>query len=126
MDGDNAINKLLLTFQEFTKRGDTASLFLETRDGLQYGTLRVKLPVSKEPGTPDTKSYKQARARVSKSKSKSPSTLRRDKERLAGYKMRKTIMNTSHSSTPKLLPEQASSVKEDHTASEEDDDPRTL
>ena len=31
-------------------------------------------------------------------------------------------MNTSHSSTPKLLPEQASSVKEDHTASEEDDD----
>ena len=31
-------------------------------------------------------------------------------------------MNTSPSSTPKLLPEQASSVKEDHRASEEDDD----
>ena len=31
-------------------------------------------------------------------------------------------MNTLHLSTPKLLPEQASSVKEDHRASEEDDD----
>ena len=29
-------------------------------------------------------------------------------------------MNTSHSSTPKLLPEQASSVKENHRASEDD------
>ena len=72
------MNKLFETFQECVARGEKASLFLETRNGSQHANFSVKLPVSK-PGkiTPRPKT------------SKSPSTVRRDQQRLDTFLQRK-------------------------------------
>ena len=73
---NDAINILLETFQEFRRRGIPASLFLETRNGEQFGTLRINSQTTK-PGTPNTIK-----------KNKSPSTVRRDQQRTI-FKLRK-------------------------------------
>ena len=72
------MNKLFETFQECVARGEKASLFLETRNGSQHANFSVKLPVCK-PGkvTPRPKT------------SKSPSTVRRDQQRLDTFMQRK-------------------------------------
>ena len=44
MNSDNTIMALLETFQECKKRGESATLFLETRNGDEFATLNVKLP----------------------------------------------------------------------------------
>ena len=38
----DSINLLLETFQELTRRGNEGKLFLETRNGEQYGILTVR------------------------------------------------------------------------------------
>ena len=45
----DGIGILLETFQELTRKGNQATLFLETRNGKQFGTLKVKsYPVKPE------------------------------------------------------------------------------
>ena len=104
MIGD-AINLMLETFQELRRRGDQACLFLETRNGEQFGTLRVKITKSK-PGAPNTTARK----------SKSPSTVRRDQQRMKTFLERKTLQESlgspSATSTPFSRPGQTSSSQE--------------
>ena len=81
-------NRLLEVFQECTRLGEEAGLFLETRNGLVSANLSVKLPVPR-PGNSST--FIQA-------KKKTPSTLRRDRERK--FLHRKTNSTFSATSTP--------------------------
>ena len=98
MDGDH-INLLLETFREFTSRGDHATLFLEARDGKQFGTLRVKIP---DAGRTPT------RRLGTSGRKKSPSTVRRNQDRLRRFLARKTSQDSlgspssSTCSTPTL------------------------
>ena len=82
-------NRLLEVFQECTRSGEEARLFLETRNGLIFANLSVKLPVPR-PGNSST--FRQA-------KKKTPSTLRRDQERMAKFLQRKNS-TFSATSTP--------------------------
>ena len=79
MNGD-AIDLLLETFQELRRRGDQARLFLETRNGEQYGTLHIKSPT--KPATHKT------------TMKKSPSTVRRDQQRWKTFLQRKTLQES--------------------------------
>lgn len=72
------------TFQESAARGEQARLFLETRNGLQFATFSVRAPVAK-PGTFQTN--------ISKTR-KSPSTIRRDKNRMKTYLQRKALQES--------------------------------
>ena len=85
------VSKLLETFQECVARGDQASLFLETRNGIQFANLSVKVPATK-PGT--------FQKNISRSKTrKSPSTVRRDQERLERYRLKKSHESWSPAAT---------------------------
>ena len=90
MNGDNSdtITKLLDTFQECKRRGDQAKLFLETRNGSVFANLVEELPVS-PPGR-----------RPFKNKKKTPSSLRRDHERMEKFIQRKKSEETFSTSTP--------------------------
>ena len=89
MTSDTTIKALLETFQECTTRGENATLILETRNGVQFATLKVKLPVSPTSRTP-------AKTRVGSTatKRKSPSTLKRDRERLENYVKNKSLQES--------------------------------
>ena len=87
MTGNNVITALLETFQEIKKRGEQATLFLETRNGDKFATLSVKLPAGDKPGT-------LRKTSLGSSKKKSPSTLKRDKERLEKFVLKKTTKET--------------------------------
>ena len=89
MTGNNVITALLETFQEIKKRGEQATLFLETRNGDEFATLSVKLPAGDKPGT-------LRKTSLGSSKKKSPSTLKRDKERLEKFVLKKTTKETSN------------------------------
>ena len=108
MTGDS-INLLLETFQELTRRGKQAKLFLETRNGEQYGTLSVKSHPSKpaERGT---------WRNPAKNTKKSPSTIRRDQRRLRSFLERKSAQespgNPNAASTPISKPGLDSSSQE--------------
>ena len=78
---NSTITALLETFQEFTTRGEKATLFLETRNGVEFATLQVKLPASHTTRTPAGTNLGS-----SAKKRKSPSTLKRDRERLVNYR----------------------------------------
>ena len=68
------------------ENGEQARLFLETRNGEQFANLSVKMPVVK-PGTFQTN--------MSRSRNrKSPSSIRRDQNRLKTYLQRKTFQET--------------------------------
>ena len=88
---DSTINKLLEAFQECTSRGEQAKLFLETRNGMVYVNMAVNLslPVLR-PGNCSTL----------KKKKKTPSTLRRNQERMEMFLQRKKAAIPS-TSTPK-------------------------
>ena len=109
MNGDNSdtITKLLDTFQECKRRGDQAKLFLETRNGSVFANLVVELPVS-PPGR-----------RPFKNKKKTPSSLRRDLERMEKFIQRKKSEETFCTSTPEKSnqPSIASSSTSDMDAS---------
>ena len=94
MKGDT-ITTLLETFQECVGKGEQARLFLETRNGEQFANLSVKVPVVK-PGTFQTNMSRS-------SNRKSPSTIRRDQNRLKNYlqrKMSNETWNPGKTSTP--------------------------
>ena len=46
----DTVNRLVETYHECVASGEKASLFLETRNGLQFANLSVQVPVVK-PGT---------------------------------------------------------------------------
>ena len=75
---------LLETFQECTRRGENTTVFLETRNGAQFVNLRVKLPASSS-----DKSFL-----GSTTKKKSPSTRKRDRERLINYVKKKSLQES--------------------------------
>ena len=85
---DTTIKKLLEVFQECTRRGEQAKLILETRNGMTFTNFSVKIPVSR-PGMTSTLSKK-----------KTPSTLRRDQERMAKFLQKKTSQGSFSTSTP--------------------------
>ena len=78
------INRLVETFQESAARGEQARLFLETRNGHQFATFSVRAPVAK-PGIFQTN--------ISRTR-KSPSTIRRDQNRMKTYLQRKTLQES--------------------------------
>ena len=89
-DDGTTINMLLEAFQECKRRGEHAKLFLETRNGTVFTNFSAKIPVSR-PGTTSTLQKK-----------KTPSSLRRDQERMAKFLMKKKKSRGSFStSTPK-------------------------
>ena len=101
------IKLMLETFQKFTRRGNEASLFLETRNGEQFETLRVKMKTSKS----------EAENTWRMGKRKSPSTVRRDKQRLETFLQRKTLQESlgrspSATSTPNNRPGLSSPCQE--------------
>ena len=91
MNGD-AINLMLDTFQELRRRGDQARLFLETRNGEQFGTLQIRIPKGK-PGAPNTTH-----------KSKSPSTVRRNQQRMKSFIERKILQESLGSPSARSTP----------------------
>ena len=93
MAGNEAITALLETFQGCTKRGESATLFLETKNGHEFATLKVKLAA--RPG----------RTSIGLARKKSPSTVRRDKARMEKFVQAKTLQETwcpPATSTPSL------------------------
>ena len=88
MDGDS-INLLLETFREYARRGDQARLFLESRNGQQFGTLTVRiLGVTPGPTSP-----------LGTHRRKSPSTVRRNQERLRNFLKKKSSQDSLGSSS---------------------------
>ena len=93
MAGNETITALLETFQGCTKRGESATLFLETKNGHEFATLKVKLAA--RPG----------RTSIGLARKKSPSTVRRDKARMEKFVQAKTLQETwcpPATSTPSL------------------------
>ena len=82
MIGNDTIAALLETFQESKERGEQATLILETRNGVQFATFKVKLPDS----------HRRVKTSLESAKKKSPSTVKRDKERLEKFNQRKTLL----------------------------------
>ena len=82
MTGSEAFAALLETFQGCTRRGERATLFLETKNGNEVATLKVELPA--RPGTTS----------VGLARKKSPSTVKRDKARMEKFVQRKTLQET--------------------------------
>ena len=102
MIGDNAITALLKTFQGCKRRGEHATLFLETRNGNQVATFRVKAPAkASKPGE------------VTTPRKKAPSAVRRDQQRLRTFLQKKSLQESLGSpvasSTPASRPGQFSS-----------------
>ena len=99
MNGGNTINALLEAFKGCRERGEQATLFLETRDGGEFATLRVNLPASH-------KSHSASKTVLGSTKNKtpnkSPSTLKRDRERLINFikKKRQESWSDNETSTP--------------------------
>ena len=99
MTGDNTINVLLEAFQECRRRGDWATLFLETKNGNEFATLKVKMPAS------HTSTKLGNTFHGSAAKRKSPSAVRRDRERMEKFVVGKRLQETwppEKSSTPSI------------------------
>ena len=96
INGDT-VNLLLETFRECARRGDQACLFLETRNGKQFGTLSVRIPDDRLFGTTST---------LGSARKKSPSFMRRDQHRLREFLQRKASQDApgspSANSTPTI------------------------
>ena len=94
MTGDNTINVLLETFQQCRQRGDSATLSLETRNGEEKATFKIKLPSARANGTPGANFSGPA------AKKKSPSRVQRDKKRLETFMTGKRIQESLSPKTP--------------------------
>ena len=79
---------LLDAFQECKQRGDWATLFLETKNGEEFATLKVKL------SSPQTRRAQGQTSFGSSPKKKTPSTLRRDRARLEKFMKERRIQET--------------------------------
>ena len=88
MDVDT-INLLLEKFRECARRGDQARLFLETRNGDQFGTLTVRIPGDPPGPTSPLRTCRR----------KSPSTVRRNQERLRTFLKKKASLDPLGSSS---------------------------
>ena len=86
MTGDTTINVLLDAFQEYKQRGDWATLFLETKNGEDFATLKVKM------AGPQTRPGQTSFG--SSPKKKTPLTLRRDRARLEKFMKERRIQET--------------------------------
>ena len=98
MTEENAITALLETFRECKKRGEKATLFLETRNGNEFATFRIKLSACHTPRTPDN-------TFLGSGKKKSPSTLKRDRRRLSSFRKKNFLQEYSapiETSTPSM------------------------
>ena len=95
MTGDNTINVLLETFQQCRQRGDWATLSLETRNGDEYATFQLKLPAPRATGTPGTP-FSGSRS----AKKKSPSRVRRDRQRIETFKKKQSLQQSWNPKTP--------------------------
>ena len=96
MTGDCTITALLEAFQDCKKRGECATLFLETRNGMEFAHFKVNLSGSQKLRT-SRQSF------PGHTKKKSPSTLKRDKDRLETFMKKKTLQETwspKETSTP--------------------------
>ena len=94
MTGVNTINVLLEAFQECRRRGDWATLFLETKNGAEFATLKVKMPASHMSPTLGKTFHGSA------AKRKSPSAVRRDRERMEKFVVGKRLQETRHPEKP--------------------------
>ena len=103
MTRDIAITALLEAFHGCTTRGENAKLFLETKNGIEVATLRVKLPASNAEQAERTNL---GSAKTKWLKKKSPSTLKRDRERMATFIIKKKRLleswGPSGTSTPAM------------------------
>ena len=101
MTRDIAITALLEVFHGCTTRGENAKLFLETKNGIEVATLRVKLPASNA-----EQAEKTILGSAKKKCLKSPSTLKRDRERMATFIIKKKRLleswGPSGTSTPAM------------------------
>ena len=88
MIGDIAINNFLEAFQGCKRRGEKATLFLETRNGHAFATLQLKLPASHTSKPSSDKTI------PGSTRKKSPSTLKRDRERLENFVKKKSFQET--------------------------------
>ena len=81
------------------ERGEQATLFLETRDGGEFATLRVNLPGSHRSHSAGKTVLGSTK---NKTPNKSPSTLKRDRERLINFikKKRQESWSDNKTSTP--------------------------
>ena len=79
---------LLDAFQECKQRGDWATLFLETKNGEEFATLKVKL------SSPQTRRAQGQTSFGSSPKKKTPSTLRRNRARLEKFMKERRIQET--------------------------------
>ena len=94
MTGDNTINVLLETFHQCRQRGDWATLSLETRNGEEYATFKIKVPSASANGSPGANIFRPA------AKKKSPSRVQRDKKRLETFMTGKRVQESLSPKTP--------------------------
>ena len=78
METTTTVRDLLDVFQESQRKGESAKLFLETRNGICFVNFSAHLPAEPSPG------------KESGRKVKSPSSQRRDKARLQAWKLKKS------------------------------------
>ena len=97
---DSTLRCLLDLFQDSKRKGDSARLFLETRNGEVFVNFSSQLPRS----FPSGAGYEE----VKKKKWKSPSSSRRDTARLEAWKGRRNISETVENLSAKMNNEKVS------------------
>ena len=97
---DSTLRCLLDLFQDSKRKGDSARLFLETRNGEVFVNFSSQLPRS----FPFGAGYEEAK----KKKWKSPSSRRRDTARLEAWKVRRNISETAENLSAKMNNEKVS------------------
>ena len=96
---DSTLRCLLDLFQDSKRKGDSARLFLETRNGEVFVNFSSQLPRS----FPSGAGYEEV-----KKKWKSPSSRRRDTARLEAWKVRRNISETVENLSAKMNNEKVS------------------
>ena len=85
---------LLEPFQQCRQRGEWATLSLETRNGEEYATFKIKVPSASANGSPGANIFRPA------AKKKSPSRVQRDKKRLETFMTGKRVQESLSPKTP--------------------------
>ena len=99
---DSTTRRLLDLFQDSKRKGASARLFLETRNGEVFVNFSSQLPVGVPSGFEEVK----------KRKWKSPSSRRRDMARLEAWKVRKNLSETVENLPAKVNNEKESNDDE--------------
>ena len=91
--------QLMDFFQESRRKGESAQLFLETRNHMQFATLKVQLsPHHHQPNHPHPRQPQPFKKR------KSPSQLRRDHARLRKFREKAGVFDAEPTTTPPSPP----------------------